>query len=110
MGVLWQVVVSVFKEPKTRAQEQKYHAMIGDIAALFPVYGGIDVDADDWKRILVAAFMKANERTARVVPALEGEGVVILGEQTRYFSQEISAEFIEYLYAYGAIKGVQWSE
>lgn len=106
---LWKVTVSIYKDPKTREQEQKYHAMIGDIAKAFPKWAGFDCDAEDWKRLLIAAFDKARGKVGRVAPSLDFDGVVSLGSQSRKFGVKESAEFIEYLYAYGTQAGVIWS-
>jgi hypothetical protein len=112
-----------FSDPKkSRDQEEKYHAMAGDIAKSVPFMGQM-VDGETWKRLLVDAFVRVMREDARatgkpdpfsdqgrVVPSLDGSGVVQLGVQTRKFSVGIAAQFIEYLYAFGANHSVIWSE
>jgi hypothetical protein len=107
---VYKVTVSIFKDPKSRQQEEKYHAMIGDIAAQTPTWCGTECDREDWKRLLVAAFDKVRGKSSRVVPSLDGHGVVILGSLTRYFTNDVAAEFIEYLYWYGAENEIEWSD
>lgn len=109
-------VVKISEPAKKRAQEEKYHAMIGDIAKCC-TFMGQRWDEDDWKRLLVDAFAKAMRdagtplhHDGRVVPSLDMERVVQLGIQTRDFWVSEAANFIEYLFAYGAEKGVEWSE
>ena len=107
----------VISEPtKKRIQEEKYHAMIGDIAkqCKFMDQGR---DLDDWKRLLVDAFAKVMRdagapihHDGRVLPSLDFERVVQLGIQTKDFYVAEAAQFIEYLYAFGADRGVVWSE
>jgi hypothetical protein len=113
----------VFSEPpKRRAQEERYHAMIGEIAKVVP-FMGQRVDEETWKRLLVDAFVRLMREEAqatgkpdpfqgqgRVVPSLDGVGVVQLGVQTRGFTVGIAAQFIEYLHAFGAEQGVQFKE
>lgn len=112
-----------FSDPvKKREQEEKYHAMCGDIAKVVPFMGRME-GLEEWKRLLVDAFVRVMRDEAkatgkpdpfadqgRVVPSLDGGGVVQLGVQTRRFTVAIAAQFIEYLYAFGAERGVIWSD
>ena len=109
-------VVRISEPAKKRIQEEKYHAMIGDIAKQC-TFMGMRLDSEDWKRLLVDAFAKVMRdagtpihHDGRVVPSLDGQRVVQLGIQTRKFYVKEAAEFIEYLYAYGADNNVQWTE
>jgi hypothetical protein len=107
----------VISEPvKKRIQEEKYHAMINDIAKV-ATFMGNKVDSDDWKRLLVDMFAKVMRdagtplhHDGRVIPSLDFERVVQLGIQTKDFYVKEAAEFIEYLYSYGAECGVTWTE
>jgi len=107
----------VFSEPtKKRAQEEKYHAMVGDIAAQVPHIGRL-WDADDMKRILVDEFAEEMRlagtplhHDSRIIPSLYGQRIVQLGIQTREFYVKEAAQFIEFLYAFGADRGVKWTE
>jgi hypothetical protein len=109
-------VVRISEPKKKRAQEEKYHAQIGDIAK-HCTFMGQRWHEEDWKRLLVDAFAKAMRdagtplhHDGRVVPSLDMERVVQLGIQTRDFWVKEAANFIEYLFAYGAENGVEWSE
>ena len=110
----WMVIIQ--EQVKKREQEEKYHAMIGDIAKQCKFLEQ-KLDKDDWKRILIDAFgrVKAAEGNplkgwGRIVPSLDGTGFVQLGVQSRGFSKSIASEFIEHLYAFGAENDVKWSE
>jgi len=104
-------------EPKRKdVQNAKIHAMIGDIAKQC-MFMGKKMDSDDWKRLLVDMFAKVMRdlgtplhHDGRVIPSLDFERVVQLGIQTRDFYVKEAAEFIEYLYAFGADNLVIWSE
>lgn len=109
-------MVQISEPTKKREQEEKYHAMIGDIAKQCEFMGG-KLDADDWKRLLVDMFAKVMRdmgtplhHDGRVIPSLDYQRVVQLGVQTREFRVREAAEFIEYLYAFGAERDVRWSE
>lgn len=101
---------------KKREQEEKYHAMIGDIARQVQHVGRY-WDADDMKRFLVDEFAEEMRaigqplhHDSRVFPSLDGRRIVQLGIQTREFWVSEASAFIEYLYAKGAETGVQWTE
>jgi hypothetical protein len=102
---------------KSRDQEEKYHAMIGDIAKTFKFTGETGWSEEDVKRILVDAFCRLMAEMGtpvqghgRVVPSLDGKGIVQLGAQTRKFRVREASEFIEYLMSYGTENGVVWSD
>ena len=46
----------------------------------------------------------------RIVPSFDGRRIVQLGIQSRDFYVKEAAAFIEFLYAFGAARGVRWSE
>lgn len=98
-------------------QVEKYHAMIGDIAKHEPHF-----TPEVWKRLLVDQFKadtlglefpKLREYWLRekieMRPSLDGQRLVVLGEQTRVFPKYVSSAFIEFLYAWGGDKGVRWT-
>lgn len=107
----------VFSEPtKKRVQEEKYHAMIEDIAKQTE-YAGKRWCEDDMKRLLIDEFAeemrlagKPLHNDGRVVPSENGRRVIQLGIQSRDFYVKEAAEFIEFLYAWGADRGVTWTE
>ena len=109
-------MVQISEPTKKREQEEKYHAMIGDIAKHCEFMGG-RLHTEDWKRLLVDMFAKVMRDSGtplhhdgRVIPSLDYERVVQLGIQTRDFRVREAADFIEYLYAFGADRDVFWSE
>jgi hypothetical protein len=93
---------------KSREQEEKYHAMIGEIAKQAQHLGS-KWDAESWKRLLVDQFCRDNDiKTGVVIPNLSGDGIVQLGFQTRKFTKEQASEFVEWLHAWGAEHGVTY--
>ncbi len=109
-------MVVVSEPTKKRIQEEKYHAMCGDIAKQC-TFMNEKRDLDDWKRLLVDAFAKVMREAGtpihhdgRVLPSLDFERVVQLGIQTKDFYVAEAGQFIEYLYAFGADRGVVWTE
>lgn len=110
----WMVM---FSEPlKRRAQEEKYHAMIGDIARQVE-HIGRKWHKDDMKRLLLDDFADEMRSAGtplrgdgRVTPSLDGRRIVQLGVQSRDLSVKEAANFIEFLYAFGAQRDVKWKK
>ena len=116
----YEIVIQPY-DKKSREQEEKYHAMIGDIARQMK-YQGETLDSESWKRLLVEAFVHVMRETAQaenkpdpfggqasLLMSLDGQRIVQLGVQTRKFRKGVASEFIEYLYAYGTENGVRFT-
>lgn len=98
------------------AQNDKFHAQIGDIAKQ-TTYAGRKWAVDDMKRILVDEFAEEMRlagtplhHDGRLIPSENGRRVIQLGIQTRDFYVAEAAQFIEFLYAWGAARDVQWGD
>ena len=103
-----QLTLEIKQANKSREQEEKYHAMIGEIAKQAQHLGS-KWDAESWKRLLVDQFCRENDiKTGAVIPNLSGDGIVQLGFQTRKFTKEQASEFVEWLHAWGAEHGVTY--
>jgi len=109
-------MVQISEPTKKREQEEKYHAMIADVARQVE-HIGRKWDLDDMKRLLVDEFAEEMRlagtplhHDSRVTPSLDGQRIVQLGIQTRDFYVKEAAQFIEFLYAFGADRGVRWTE
>ena len=95
---------------KSREQEEKYHAIIGDIAKQAQ-HMGSKWSAEDWKRLLVDKFMREHWQTdLTIIPNLDSTGIVQLGIQTRKFTKEQASEFVEFLLAWCAENGIELNE
>jgi hypothetical protein len=115
--------MATFSQPtKKRIQEEKYHAMIGDIAKRCD-HNGRRLDSGCWKRLLVEAVVFILREEAKgqgkpdpfpsggtLLPSLDGLRIVQVEVLTRNFTISQASLFIEYLYAFGADRDVQWSE
>lgn len=108
------LTLEIRPEKRSDAQNRYYHDLIGQIARQI---GGDLADPQDAKRILISAFkietkdLLADEWAKfgdlRMGRGLHNE-IVVLGEQSRGFSKRLGAAFIEWLYAFGALHGVQF--
>ena len=100
------LVMEIKLSSKTREQEEKYHAMINDIAKQAQ-HLGAKWSADDWKRLLVDQFLREEANIqGKIIPNLDGTGIVQLGFQTRKFTKEQASEFVEWLYSWVAENGI----
>ena len=101
-----QLRMEIKAESKTRDQEEKYHAMLGEIATQAQ-HLGAKWSTEDWKRLLVDLFAKETGlQGGKIIPSLDGQGIVQLGLQTRNFTKEQAMEFITFLEAWGASNGI----
>lgn len=91
---------------RSTEQNDKYHAMLGEIAEQASHLGS-KWDSEDWKRLLVQEFCKEKGLPAdRVIPNLSGDGICQLGQQTRHFTKEQASDFVEFLQVWAANNGV----
>lgn len=110
------VEIEIKRPCKSREQEARYHAMIGDIAATVTI-DGRKYDRETWKALLVEDFAEDMRRQGtplshpgRVIPSLDGTRVVTIRPSSRRFRKSEAAEFIEYLYATGTELGARFSD
>ena len=97
-------VVTIKEPTRNLEQNAKMWAMLADIASQAD-WHGIKLNAEEWKDLLSAGLVQS-----RVVPNLEGNGFVILGQRTSKLTKSQFAALIELLYAFGTERGVKWSE
>ena len=112
--------VQILPPSKTRDQEERYHAMLVDIAQQCR-HLNESQDAETWKRLCVDQFRRdtLNDpdigeywkgKGLRVIPAIDGSCIVVLGEQTRKFPRKVASAFTTWLFAFGAERSVHWSD
>ena len=104
----------VLRRPgKSRGQEERYHAMIGDIhRQCFRAFS-----AEGVKAVLVNQFAREMDDAGTPL-AHPGEKVwdwssqepVYVRPSTKKFRKAEASQFVEFLYATGVELGVQWSE
>jgi hypothetical protein len=104
------VIATLTGESQTRDQQEKYHGMIGDISEQAKHLGS-KWEEEDWKRLLLDKFARETGRTGgRIIPNLDGSGVVEVGVQSRKFGKKDANEFIEFLYAWASENGCYLTE
>lgn len=93
-------------EKRSAPQNAKLHATIDEIARQCE-WAGRKWDAEVWKRLLVAAWMRASGEHVLVVPALDGAGVDVVFERTSRLTRAQCSDLLEYVSAWAAQNGVR---
>lgn len=94
-------------EIRTLEQNKKFHALVADIAAQVK-WADEKMDAEDWKRLLLAAKYEQ-----RVVPNPldpHGKFVIVNLRRSRGLTVPEMSEFIAEIEAFAAERGVKFSE
>ena len=109
-------VVTIEEPLRNILQNNKLHSVITDISKQ-STFQGERLSSEDWKRLLIDGFCRVRQaegnplsNPGRVVPSLDGSGIVQLGMQSRKFKKADASEFIEYLIAWGVDQGVKFSD
>ena len=103
------LTLEIKAQSKTREQEEKYHAIIGDIAKQAQ-HMGAKWDSETWKRLLVDKYCRETGLSSQIMANLDNDGLVQLGFQTRKFTKEQASEFVEFLLAWCAEIGIELKE
>lgn len=93
-------------KPMTRTLEQnaKLWAMLTDVSQQVNWHGQ-KLSQEDWKNVFSAAL---NQQ--RVVPNLDSNGFVVLGQSTSRMTVSQMSEMIELMHAFGAQNGVVFKD
>lgn len=96
--------------PETRSDKQNalLHSRISDISKQLE-WAGQKWDTEDFKRLLVAAWCRANKQQALIVPSLDGQGFDVLYRRTSQLSRAECVELSDYIMAWGSEREVNWS-
>jgi hypothetical protein len=98
------VVVRLCRPNRNTAQNALLWALLTEVSQQVE-HCGMKLSHEDWKALMSAAF----ENEVRMVPNLNNNGFVMLGARTSQYSKKKFSEFIEFIYAAGSDRGVEWS-
>lgn len=102
-----QLRLEIKKTNRSTDQNALFHALFNKISLEMAKVGSKWI-ADDWKRLLIDQWAhETNRKIGKVAPSLDGERVVQLGLQSHKFTKEEGSEFIEWLMAWMADKGIE---
>lgn len=97
-------VMQLGEQTRNLDQNAKLWAMLADIESQCD-WHGVRLNSEEWKDLLSAGLVQS-----KVVPNMEGNGFVILGQRTSKMTKSQFAALIELAYAFGAERGVKWTE
>lgn len=90
-------------------QNAKLHAVLQDISAQ-KQWAGKWLDVEAWKRLMVAAWERAEGRSAEFYPALDGAGFDVVWRRTSRMNKQEMIDLIEYATAWAISNDVKLSE
>jgi hypothetical protein len=101
------MTIEIKQSKRSVEQNAMFHSLIDKIAKQMAAAGSTWTP-DDWKRLLVDQWAHdTNRKIGKIAPSLDGERVVQLGLQSHKFTVEEGSEFIEWLLAWMAEKGIE---
>lgn len=95
-----------FIQLRTPDQNSALHALLTDISQQ-KQWAGQWLDVEDWKRLMVAAFERANNAAPRIFPSLDGQGIDMIYRRTHRMNKAEMSELIEYATAWAVQNGVR---
>ena len=98
-----ELVVSLGRAKRTISQNKKLWPLLRDIAKQLTHEGELQ-DAEFWKYALMAAY-----RPVRWINGLDGARIPFVEGSSKLTRKEF-AEFLEVVYSYGHLKGVEFSQ
>ena len=103
------LVLDVRRETRSLKQNAALHATLSDIADQLE-WAGAKRDLEVWKRLLVAAWLRARGESVEVLPALDGHGVDVVFRRTSELNKAECAELLDFIGAWAIERGVEFSE
>ncbi len=105
----FRIIGELRKETRTDAQNRLLHGWIGQIAKQME-WAGKKRDPDTWKRLLVAAWLRARGEHVEILPALDGHGVDVVFRHTSKLTRAECADLSEFVMCWAAEHGVEWRD
>jgi len=87
-------------------QNSKLHAMITELSKVRQ-WAGEWLSVEDWKRLIIAAYCRANQMPAKLYPALDGQGFDVVYRRTSRMGKKEMIQVIDWLAAWCAEQGFE---
>jgi hypothetical protein len=94
-------VVTVGALRRNGSQNALLHALLGEVSARVE-WAGKKRSTEVWKRLLCAAWLRAEGESIELLPAVDGHGVDFVYAPTSDLTKTQFASLIEYVTAYAA--------
>jgi len=97
------MICEIKKITRSLEQNAKMWAMLADVSDQVNWYGN-KLTSDEWKDVFSASL-----KSQKVVPGIDG-GFVVCGQRTSKMTKSEMTELIELMMAFGAERGVKFSD
>lgn len=97
-------VVEIKERTRSLEQNSFLWALLTDVSRQVEWYGR-KLSPENWKHVFSAALSKQD-----VVPNLDNNGFVVLGQSTSKMSKREFSDLVELINSFGAQHGVVWSD
>lgn len=98
------VIATVKQEKRSTEQNARFWAMLTDLSNQCEIAGG-KYSPDVWKFMVMHAY----GHEVQMLPSLNGKGFVPINYRSSHLSVGEMTDLMEWMAAYGAENGVQWS-
>ena len=95
-------IVEVKERTRSIDQNSLLWSLLTDVSRQVEWYGR-KLDPEDWKHVFSSALRKQD-----VVPNIEGNGFVVLGQSTSKMGKREFSDLVELIYSFGAERNVIW--
>ena len=102
------LVVEVRTETRSDKQNRMLHGMCGRVAKTKD-WAGAKRDTETWKRLFMAAWLRARGEHVEILPAIDGHGVDIVFRRTSKLTRAECVELCDFIAAWAAENGVDLS-
>lgn len=96
-------VVEVKERTRSIEQNSLLWSLLTDVSRQVEWYGR-KLAPEDWKHVFSSALRKQD-----VVPNIEGNGFVVLGQSTSKMGKREFSDLVELIYSFGAERNVIWT-
>ena len=100
------MVLELRQEKRSDSENRMLHAMLGYISKHIE-WAGQKRDAETWKRLMTAAWLRARGESIEILPALDGHGIDVVFRRTSSLTRKECAELIEFVFAWAAQQGIE---
>ncbi|WP_338882648.1 recombination protein NinB [Xenorhabdus sp. TH1] len=104
------IQVTLSDSSRTLPQNDKFHALCGDVSKQGIEWAGNTWKTPEWKCIFVSGHAKATGKEGQLITGLEGELVPLARESTARMSVKRMSSLIEYSQAWAVYQGVKLTE
>ena len=101
-------VCEIKEPPRNLNQNALLHAVIASIADQ-KQWAGEYLDPEAWKRLLTAAWCRATQQGAKIVPAIDGYGFDVIYRRTSTLSKKECAELLDFVTAWAIDNNIKLS-